>query len=57
MNNAIHRTNLVLTSFLLAGLLLTTMASFNATAANHDSTSSVVPSAELQWGDLNPLRG
>ena len=57
MNNAIHRTSLVLTSFLLAGLLLTTMASFNATAANHDSTSSVVPSADLQWGYLNPLRG
>lgn len=57
MNNATHRASLVLTSFLLSGSLLTTKASFNAAAENHESTSSVVSSEELQWGYLNPLRG
>ncbi|NDW15333.1 DUF4437 domain-containing protein [Alteromonas genovensis] len=57
MNNTTHRASLVLTSFLLAGSLLIATASFNATAENHESNSSVVSSAELQWGYLNPLRG
>lgn len=57
MNNAIHRASLLLTGILLTSSLLTTIASFTAAAENHVSTSSVVSSAELQWGYLNPLRG